>query len=116
MLWILVSVAVILGLAYWVTRRVAGSAALSGFRAGGAKRGIEVLSRLALGKDKMLLIVRAGKRCFLLGVSAGSITTLAEFTQEEAAYWSEPEEEGKQGEKPDFREVLRGIVQRKERR
>ena len=40
---------------------------------------MRVIDRLALGRDQYLLIVEAGGKALLLGVSAGQIETLAEL-------------------------------------
>lgn len=111
-LWLVVSVVLIIGLAYWFTRYVVGR---GGFGAAGLLKtgGLEVLAQLTLGRDQKLLVVRAGERFFLLGAAAGSVTMLAEFTAEEAALWREKAEKK---DLPGFREALNAVLQQKGRR
>ncbi len=78
----MVCVAAILGLAYWVTQKRAGIMGGS-FSAGGRKIRMELLSQMVLGKSERLLIVQAVGRYFLLGVTGGAITVLAELSPEE---------------------------------
>jgi flagellar biogenesis protein FliO len=78
---------------------------------GGSGKGIEILAQRSLGKDQRLLVARVGERCFLLGVSAGGISNLAELSAEEAEFWKEPPE----GAQPSgFRESFSRILQRKD--
>jgi flagellar biogenesis protein FliO len=65
-----------------------------------------------VGKEQKLLVARIGERCFLLGVSAGGISNLAELTAEEAEIWKSPPE-GPQG--GSFRESFSKILQAKGR-
>lgn len=110
-LWLIISVVLIIGMAYWVTRYVAGRGGFGVLGPLAAGR-LEILAQLTLGRDQRLVVARAGERCFLLGVAAGSITMLAEFTAEEAALWRE-----QAGEKaaPAFREALNTILRQKGR-
>ena len=63
-LWMLVCVVLIIGLAYWFTKYVAGRGALGAFSGG---RRMEVLDRLPLGRDQNLILARVGERYLLLG-------------------------------------------------
>ncbi len=87
LLWLLVSVIVILGLAYWVTKHLAGGNMFGNLGAASVQCKLELLARLPLGKGQSLLVVRTGSRCFLLGVAQSSISLLAEFTQEDLETW-----------------------------
>ena len=112
-LWLLVSVLVVIGLAYWFTRFVAGRGGFGPLQTGGH---MEVVSQLTLGRDQKLLLVRAGGRWFLLGVTGANISALAEFTEEEAAAWRR-EPEAKSGTaSPGFREALQKMLEQKGRR
>ena len=115
-LWLLISIIVILGLAYWVTRHLVGGAAFGGLGIGKADRRMKVLARLPLGKSEMLVVAQVGGQCYLLGVTAGGITLLAELTEEEAAGWKEPADAHEAGERPDFRQVFSTVLRQKERR
>ena len=109
-LWMLVCVVLIIGLAYWFTRYVAGGGALGAFSGG---RKMEVLDRMPLGRDQSMVLARVGERYLLLGSGTAGVTLLAELTAEEAASWRPPETAG---EKPGFREAFLTIMKQKERR
>ena len=91
----------------WAGKNLAG-----GFTGvlGGSGR-IEVLDRASLGKDQLLLVVRAGQRYLLLGSAPNGVTLLAELTQEEGENWKLPaprtDQTGKQC--PDFRALMRRL-------
>ena len=60
------------------------------------------------------MLARVGERFFLLGVTAGEISALAEFTEEEAALWQRDQAE--QQPPPSFREALRLTLKNRGRR
>ena len=112
LLWLIICIVMVIGLAYWFTKYVAGR----GLSVPGQKgSGMEILARLNLGRDQSLVLVRVGGRCFLLGVTAGQMTALAEYTEEEAALWLE-RPEVPDGQAPSFREALHTVLQQKRRR
>lgn len=106
----ILAVLVIIGLAYWFTRYVAGSGLLGGVRTSGGDGQMKVLAQLSLGKDQRLVVAAVGERCFLLGVTPGGVSLVAELTAEEAAMWQQPEEKTPP---PNFREALRAYTQKK---
>ncbi len=110
-LWMLVCVVLIIGLAYWFTRYVAGRGTLSAFS---GPRRMEVLDRLPLGRDQSVVLARVGERYLLLGAGTAGVTLLAELTGEEAAAWKPPETA--EGEKPGFKEAFLTMMKQKERR
>ena len=110
-LWMLVCVVLIIGLAYWFTKYVAGRGALGAFSGG---RRMEVLDRLPLGRDQRVVLAGGGERYLLLGAGTAGVTLLAELTREEAAAWKPPEAEA--GEKPGFKEAFLTIMKQRERR
>ena len=112
LLWTLLCVAAITGAAYWFTRRAAGKGWLSGF--GGGSGRIRLLDQLPLGREQRLVLAQAGERFFLLGVTANGITSLAEFTAEEAALWKETCETD--APPPSFREALQITLKNRGRR
>jgi len=63
----------LIALLAWGLRRVRG------FGIGGARDRIQVLSDRALGPKERCLLVRVGETDILLGVAAGSVTTLHVF-------------------------------------
>ncbi|MCI8423621.1 MAG: flagellar biosynthetic protein FliO [Lawsonibacter sp.] len=113
LLWMLVCVVLIVGLAYWFTRYAAGRGGMGLFSAARGTEQLHVLARLALGREQQLVLVKAGERYFLLGITPSSISALAEFTKEEAESWP-----GAQGQQtpPDFGEALRTMLQQKRQR
>lgn len=109
LLWVAVCVAVILVLAYWFTRYVArGFPGVQGSR---ESEQFKVLSRLALGREEFLALVRAGERYFLLGITPTGISNLAEFSHEEAESWLNAQEA--QPAPPSFREAVQLVLEQK---
>lgn len=116
LLWMIVSVVIIIGLAYWFTKYVAGRGGLGAFGPLKAGIGLEVLAQMPLGREQKLIVAQAGERCFLLGVTASEISMLAEFTAEEAALWRRSTETEDQSETPSFRQALNTVLRQKGRR
>jgi flagellar protein FliO/FliZ len=116
LLWTLVCIVVILLLAYVVTRMVAvGSGGRTGRRYGAER--LNVLSQLTLGREQRLILVEAGDRYFLLGVTAGQITTLAELSREEAeACRAANDDSNDPPSPPSFKEALGKVLQERKRR
>lgn len=110
-LWMFVCVVLIIGLAYWFTKHVAGRGALGAFTAG---RQMEVLDRLPLGRDQSVILVRAGERYLLLGTGTAGVALLAELTAEEAASWKPPEPAAE--ERPGFKDAFLTALKQKGRR
>ena len=75
----------VLVLAYWFTRHMAGRMA-GGSRVRG--RCITVLEQVSVGKESKLLLARLGDRLYFLAMTPGGITILREVTEEEAASWT----------------------------
>ncbi|MCI8539642.1 MAG: flagellar biosynthetic protein FliO [Oscillospiraceae bacterium] len=111
LLWVLACVILIVGMAYWFTKYVAGRGGLSTFGLGQGSESLRVLARLSLGRDQSLMLVQAGERYFLLGVTQSAISTLAEFTPEEAEAWRKTQAE--QPAPPSFREALQSVLHQK---
>jgi flagellar protein FliO/FliZ len=116
LLWVLVCVIVILGLAYWVTRSVAAADRRGLFGTSKGTDHLAVLSRLTLGKEQQLVLIRAGDRYLLLGVTTAQMTTLAEFTKEEAESWQTQQDQPTDQAPPSFGQALRTVLQQKGRR
>jgi len=107
----LVTVILILVLAYWVTRFI-GQRGLPGWARGMQNSGeLQLLWQLSLGKGERLVLVRLHERCLLLGVTGGGIHVLTELTQEEAALWLQKQKEAPQA--PSFLEILRENLPKK---
>ena len=111
-LWMLVCVVLIIGLAYWFTRYVAGRGALSAFS---GPRRMEVLDRLPLGRDQSVVLARVGERYLLLGAGTAGVTLLAELTREEGEEWETPASPGGPEEKrpPEFLALLQRLREKK---
>ena len=116
LLWMVVSVIVIIGLAYWFTKYVAGRGGLGVFGPLKAGGGLAILAQLPLGREQKLVVAQAGERYFLLGVTDSDITMLSEFTAEEAALWRRQAETEDQSGTPSFRQVLNTVLRQKGRR
>lgn len=113
LLWTFLCVVVIVGLAYWFTKYIVGRG-FGPYGAGEKTGSIRVLSRLTVGKDQQLLLVRAGTRYFLVGAAQGGISTLAEFSQEEAEAWMEAGEQG--ASPPSFSQALGTVLRQRKKR
>ncbi len=116
LLWVLLSIVVIIGLSYWFTKHVVGRGGLGGLGMTKGTEGIKVLARQALGRDQGLMLVRAGERYFLLGVTPAGISNLAEFTPEEAKAWTALEQQPAGNQLPSFGEALCKVIKEKRQR
>ncbi len=75
---------------------------------------MQVVERLPVGRDQVLLVVRLGDRYLLLGSSSSGVSLLAELTEEEGALWAPAEATtDKAGIDLDFRELLRKLREKK---
>lgn len=110
-LWMAVCVVLIIGLAYWFTKYVAGRGALRAFSGG---RRMEVLDRLPLGRDQSVVLARVGERYLLLGAGTAGVTLLAELSEEEAASWKPPAQTAE--ERMGFKEAFLQMMKQKNRR
>ena len=112
LIWLLVCVLAIVVLAWLFTRYVAGRGGTIGMP-GGSER-FKVLARLPLGREQSAVLVKAGEKYLLLGVTASGITVLKELTQEEAeAVYALPPD---QPAPPSFGEALRAVLKQKKPR
>lgn len=116
LVWMVLSVVVIIGLAYWFTKYVGRRGGLGAFGPLKAGGGLEVLAQLPLGRDQKVVVAQAGERYFLLGVTASEISLLAEFTAEEAACWREQTATADKTQTPSFRQALDTVLRQKGRR
>ncbi|MDW7651482.1 MAG: flagellar biosynthetic protein FliO [Bacillota bacterium] len=95
---VLLSLAIVLLLAYWCIRYLLPRMQATG----GTQTGIlSVVGRLQLGVRSTLCLVRVGERYFLIGVTPGKMECLAEFPADELPLTvHEPPKQ------PDFAEIL----------
>ena len=114
LIWLLICVLVVVVLAYLFTRYVAGR---GGGMAGlsGASDRFKVLSRLSLGREQGVMLVKAGEKFLLLGVTPAGITLLKELTQEEADAICPPPDPNLPPP-PSFGEALRTVLKQKKPR
>ena len=112
LIWLLVCVLAVVVLAYLFTRYVAGRGGTIG-ASGGTER-FKVLARLSLGREQSAVLVKAGEKYLLLGVTASEINLLKELTPEEAEeiYALPPD----QPAPPSFGEALRAVLKQKKPR
>ena len=111
LLWALAAVVVVLVLAYLFTKHVGGRLLLGSRYRG---RHIAVLEQAAVGRDQRLLLVQVGERIYLLGATPGGITCLKELDPEQTAGWV-GEDDPPTGEKMEFREALRRVLEQRKK-
>ena len=112
LIWLLVCVLVVVVLAWLVTRYVAGRGGTIGMSNGSER--FRVLSRLPLGREQSAVLVKAGEKYLLLGVTPSGISLLKELTPEEAeAVYALPPD---QPSPPSFGEALRAVLKQKKPR
>ena len=117
LLGMLAVVLAVLFLSYWVTKKLAGMQTggtgrvlFSPGRAGNAQRGdFCVLAQISLGQNERVVLLRVQKACYLLGVTAGTVTLLKELELEDAREWmAEPEPQA-----PGFLEILKENIRKR---
>ncbi len=114
LIWLLICVLVVVVLAYLFTRYVAGrGSGMAGLS--GASERFKVLSRLSLGREQGVMLVKAGEKFLLLGVTPAGITLLKELTQEEADAICPPPDPDLPPP-PSFGEALRTVLKQKKPR
>ena len=109
LLGIVLVLLLVMGGCYLFTRWAVGG--LGGNFGRGSAR-MQVVERLPVGRDQVLLVVRLADRYLLLGSSSAGVSLLAELTEEEGALWAS-------GAGPvdhpgmDFRELVRKLRDKK---
>ena len=114
--WAIVCVVVVVGMSYWVTKYLAGSGLL---RTGLGRNGtgqIKVVEQQMLGRDQRLVVVQAGEKHYLLGVTANNISMLSEITWDPANGAGEGANMQEATERPAFREAFFEVLRQKTRR
>ena len=111
LLWALFVTCLILALAYFATRFLAGRMAAGGLAMG---RRLKVLEQTAVGKDQKLLLVRLDDRVYFLAVTPGGASVLRELTEEEKAAWqaSQPLPSAEAGS---FAQALRRVMEQRKK-
>ena len=72
---------------------------------------LRVLDRINVGRDQSVLMVRAGKRYFLVGAAPSGVSLLAELPPEEGAAWEQASGPEK-GFKPKLGEGFQQLFQK----
>ena len=112
LIWLLVCVLAIVALAWLFTRYVAGRGGTIGLSSGSER--FKVLARLPLGREQNAVLVKAGEKYLLLGVTPSEVALLKELTPEEAeAVYALPPD---QPAPPSFGEALRSVLKQKKPR
>jgi flagellar biosynthetic protein FliO len=76
-----------------------------------AAKNIKIEDVSALSPDSRIAVVRVGKRLFLLGITAGSITNLTELSDDD--FPPAPEEDEEDGCKKTFAESFKTVLAQK---
>ncbi|MGE4275663.1 MAG: flagellar biosynthetic protein FliO [Lawsonibacter sp.] len=84
---VLLSVVLILLLAYLFTKYIVGRSTLGISAAKNPSGELCVLHRLNIGRGEQLVLVKLHARCLLLAVTSTGISVLTELSQEEAEPW-----------------------------
>ncbi len=110
-------VVVILGLAYWVTRYMGTRGGPGIIRQSGQNLQMKILAQITVGRDQRLVVADIAGRYFLLGLSSGGISNLAELTREDIEAWQARENRGDEPRQSNkFAEVLAQIETRRKQR
>ena len=113
LIWMLVAIVLILGLAYVVTRFVGGNIPAGTSRKARGKM-ICSVEQVYMGRDRQIVLVQAGDRYLLLGNTPNQITTLAEFTAEEVEAWREKEKETEgEAQRMSFSQALQKVLKQR---
>ena len=105
MVGMLVFMGLVFAGAWWVSRQIAGR-----YQGGAASsERFQILSRLSLGKDQMLLVVKAADHILLLGVTSQTICLLKEL---EEAEWPTSSGNSSRPVHSDFLTVFKGMLKR----
>jgi flagellar protein FliO/FliZ len=113
LIWAITCIVVILGLAYWVTRYIAQRGRGGGLERVRKEGDLSVLSRMTLGKDQQLAVVKVADHYYLLGVTSSQITMLAELPPEEAASWQTDHDTPPADPLSSFGKTLKTVLQQK---
>ena len=85
----------------WLLRRLKGGA----FAA--SSQGFKAMASMNLGAKEKVMLMKAGDRYLLLGITAGSITTLADFGEQlPQGFDTDP--------KPPFSDIIQSILRKRE--
>lgn len=119
LLGMLAAVLGVLVLAWLFTRHLAGrTPGLGGFLPGRNGK-LRLLERMPLGREQSLVVVRAGEKVLLLGVTGREISLLRELSAEEAAAWDNEAQTVSSAAGPEapipFRDALREVLKQRKK-
>lgn len=113
LIWLLIAIVLVMGLAYFATRFVGGNMLARGSRKTHGKM-LRSVEQMYLGRDRQIILVQVGERYFLLGNTANQITNLAELSAEEVEAWREKERQtGEEGQRMSFTQALQEILKKR---
>lgn len=111
LVWLLVCIILVMGLAYLFTKYVVGRGAPL-YR--GGIRMLSVLAQIPLGRDRQVAIIQVGERYFLLGSTANAVNLISELSAEEVEAWREKERQmGEEGRSSSFAQSMQEIIKRR---
>lgn len=108
---VVVLVVVLFG-AYFTTRWLATNMG-GGFQAQGEK--LTVVSRLSLGREQQLLVVKIANRHVVLGYTPSQVNFITELTAEESLAFFSEESVAEENNIPNFAQILLGLREKKEK-
>ncbi len=111
-----ITVAVVIGLAYWFTRYIVGGKHMGSLGLLQRNEQLRVLAQTQVGRDQRLAVVQAGTRYFLLGMTPQNISLLAELTEEEAACWLKERESTQTEQKTPFQQAFQKAINKEKKR
>ncbi len=101
----LLAVVAVLFLSWYLTRKLG---TVAGYR-GNSSPNLKVLDRIPLGQNESLIIVRAGRKFLLLGITPAGITCLKQLEQDEINQDGDGENHLSHRSSVDFRSLLEQI-------
>lgn len=115
LLFMIITVALVIGLAYWFTRYMIGGGKLGAFGVIQNNSPMQIMTQTRVGKEQCLAVVRTSERYFLVGITAQNISLLAELSKEDVAPWLQDEAQRKTEQAPSFKQAVLDSLQGKKK-
>lgn len=109
-------VAVVIGLAYWFTRYVVGGSQWNGVGMLQRNEHLRILAQTQVGKEQRIVVLQAGERWFLVGITPQNISPLAELSKEEADLWRQGHNNGGNIRESTFKQAFMETLQKRKQR